>query len=127
MHKSIYVSSDWFGLTVFATVLAICNVGGIGGGGVANPLIKTFFHFSAKEAVAISSLTIMMSSVARYIYTFRAKNPEKPYTVLVDYNLASIMMPASLAGSQTGILIFAYLSHDAINILVIILLVVLLI
>jgi uncharacterized membrane protein YfcA len=73
---------------LFAFVLALCNVGGVGGGGVAVPLITALFHFKSKEAVAISSLTILMSSIARYFYNFNCKNPTKPYAVLIDYNLA---------------------------------------
>jgi uncharacterized membrane protein YfcA len=74
-------------------------VGGVGGGGVANPLIMTFFHFKTKESIAISSFTILLSAVARFLYSFNEKNPKKPHVVLVDYGLASVMMPATLAGA----------------------------
>lgn len=74
-------------------------MGGVGGGGVANPLIMTFFHFKTKESIAISSFTILLSAVARFLYSFNEKNPKKPHVVLVDYGLASVMMPATLAGA----------------------------
>ncbi len=80
-------------------MLALCNVGGVGGGGVANPLIMIFFHFKTKEAIAISSFTIFMSSVARFLYILNERNPKKKFVVLIDYGLASVMMPATLAGS----------------------------
>lgn len=43
--------------------------------------------------------TIVTSTVFRYIYQIREKNPIKPNVVLVDYGLTSIMMPATLAGT----------------------------
>jgi uncharacterized membrane protein YfcA len=100
-HKSILPSlpTEWYGYCVFSIVLALCNVGGVGGGGVANPLIIIFFHFKTKEAIAISSLTILMSSVARFLFILNERNPKKPFVVLIDYGLASVMMPATLAGS----------------------------
>jgi hypothetical protein len=58
-----------------------------------------FFHFKTKEAIAISSLTILMSSVARFLFILNERNPKKPFVVLIDYGLASVMMPATLAGS----------------------------
>jgi hypothetical protein len=61
--------------------------------------MQVFFKFEVKEAIAISNLVILMSSVARYIYNFRARNPDKPHTVVVDYSLATIMISTTLAGS----------------------------
>jgi hypothetical protein len=61
--------------------------------------MQVFFKFEVKEAIAISNLVILMSSVARYIYNFKATNPDKPHTVVVDYSLATIMISTTLAGS----------------------------
>jgi uncharacterized membrane protein YfcA len=70
-----------------------------------------FFHFSTKEAIAISSFTILISAFARFLYSLNEKNPVKPHVVLIDYGLASVMMPATLAGAQIGILAFFYISE----------------
>ena len=32
----------------------------------------------------------------------REKHPERPYVNIIDYGLASVMMPLVLAGSQIG-------------------------
>lgn len=47
-----------------------------------------------------------MSSVARYIYSLKLRNPDKPDTVVVDYSLATIMISTCLAGSQIGDIFF---------------------
>ena len=38
----------------------------------------------------------------RYIYNFRTKHPIKKDQNLVDYGIACVMMPLTLAGSQVG-------------------------
>ena len=79
--------------------MGLCNVAGIGGGAIDQPIMQVFFKFQIKEAIAISNLVILMGSIARFIYTWNIKNPDKPYTVVVDYSLATIMISTTLAGS----------------------------
>jgi len=87
------------GDVIFAFLVALCNMGGIGGGGIVIPMIEVFYNFPIKEAVAISSVTIFMSALTRYLYYWKQRNPNKTGVVVVDYGLASIMMPTTLAGS----------------------------
>lgn len=84
--------------------MLLANVGGIGGGGVAIPLAMTFFNLSMKPAVAISSFSIMMSTLARFFFNFDEKHPEKPTMISIDYGLAIVMMPLNLIGSLIGAL-----------------------
>lgn len=87
------------GLGVFSFVMALCVVAGVGGGGIAVSLIIGFFKFTTKPAVALSSFSILLNAIMRYVYNFRTKHPTKPGMVLIDYSLASIMSPTTLAGS----------------------------
>lgn len=82
--------------TVFATV------GGIGGGGVTVPLAEGFFKLNTKPAIALSSFTIMISTLSAGIFNMYQKHPEKPNQVLIDYGLTIIMMPCVLVGSLIG-------------------------
>ena len=82
--------------------MALCVVAGIGGGGIAVALVIAFFKFSTKPAVAISSFSILVNAVMRYLYNWRTKHPSKNGMVLIDYSLATIMSPTTLAGSQIG-------------------------
>jgi len=58
--------------------------------------------------VAVSSFTILWCSLVRYIYNWKDKKPDnedpnkKSDQTMVDYSLATIMMPTTLAGSQIG-------------------------
>ena len=87
------------GFFVLGIIMGLCNVAGIGGGAIDVPLVMLFFKFSIKEAIAISNMIILFGTLARYIYKWNDMNPNKPQVVLVDYSLATIMLPITLAGS----------------------------
>ena len=84
-------------------LLGLANVGGIGGGGLIIPLAIGCWGFSTPEAVAISNSTVFMGAVLRYFaFSIHEKHPSADKTV-IDYNLASIMMPAVMFGSFVGL------------------------
>ena len=87
-------------------LMGLCNVAGIGGGAINQPIIQYFFKFEIKESIALSDMIILCGSLTRFIYTWRMKNPVKPNTPIVDYSLATIMISTALAGSQIGISLF---------------------
>ena len=82
--------------------MALCTVAGIGGGGIALSMLLAFFKFETKPAVAVSSFSILVCTTMRFFYNFNTKNPEKPHMNVLDYSLATIMMPLTIAGSQIG-------------------------
>ena len=106
-HKDVFplTMQEMIGVFTFAFIMALCTVAGIGGGGIAISLIIAFFNFTTKPAVAISSLSILVCTIMRFIYNFRTMHPEKKNVVLVDYSLVTIMMPTTIAGSQLGSII----------------------
>lgn len=104
IHKKVFPQEplEWAGIFVFGFIMALCTVAGIGGGGIANSMLLAFFKFETKPAVAISSFSILVCTTMRFFYNFRTRNPDKPTMNVLDYGLASIMMPTTLAGSQIG-------------------------
>lgn len=87
---------------MFGFIMALCTVAGIGGGGIAISMLEAFFKFQTKPAVAVSSFSILVCTTMRFFYNFNTKHPQKPYMNVLDYSLATIMMPTTLAGSQIG-------------------------
>lgn len=65
------------------------------------PMIMFFFHMTTKESIAVSSFAIVASCLASFFQTFKLKHPEKD-ACIIDYNLASIMMPTVIVGSFIG-------------------------
>lgn len=103
-HKQILPVTflEMIGLVTFAAFMALSNIAGIGGGGVAVPLLICFFHLDTKEAIAVSSLNIAITTLTRFILNFHRKHPEKPNVSVIDYNILTIMMPTCMAGAQIG-------------------------
>ena len=85
-----------------------------------------FFHFDTKPAIALSSFMIFITSLATFFLNFRSKHPEKPNMVLIDYNVVTIMMGTTLAGSQIGAIILVIFPALIIQILLVMTLVILL-
>lgn len=80
--------------------MLLSNVGGIGGGGIAIPMVQIFFGFdNLKVAIAISSFSIFCSTITRFVYNWKERHPEKPNTTSLDYGLSNVMMPLTLIGT----------------------------
>lgn len=107
-HKPLFpmTSQEIVGSFVFALVMLLSNVGGIGGGGVAIPLVMVFFNFSMKPAIAISSFSIMCATLARFFFNFNEKHPEKPGCTSIDYGMTNVMMPLTMVGSLVGAYVY---------------------
>ncbi|CDW75048.1 UNKNOWN [Stylonychia lemnae] len=79
------------------------SVAGLGGGGVIIPFSMIFFDFNTKDAIAISNFGIFTGAISRYIYSLDKKHPEKENAVIIDYNLAILMLPTVMMGSLIGV------------------------
>ena len=101
VHKDVFPQTglEMAGILVFGFIMAACTVAGIGGGGVTSSLLMAFFYFDTKNAIAISTLSILICSAMRYVYNINARHPVKKEQNMIDYGIASVMMPLTLAGS----------------------------
>jgi len=96
------------GIVVLSILMMLCTLAGIGGGGVVVPLLSVFFTFEFKEATAISGFSILVCSIARFIYNFKQMHPDKK-AVAIDYGLAIVMLPTVMMGSYVGVIMNAML------------------
>jgi len=110
------------GLTLLIIISSISTVCGIGGGGLVIPFCMTFLGFSTKNAIALSGFTIFSCAVVRFLFFLNHKHPEKD-AVLIDYDLASIMLPIVMTGSMIGALASITLPNLILQILLTILMV----
>ena len=124
VHKEVFPQEpiEIIGLIVFGVIMALCTVAGIGGGGVAVAMLMAFFYFTTKYAISISVFSILVCSTSRYIYNLNTPHPEKPNVNLLDYGLASIMMPLTLAGAQFGGIVLDIFPESVIQIMLFLLL-----
>jgi len=102
--------------------MLLSNVGGIGGGGVAIPLVMVFFNFTMKPAIAISSFSIMCSTLARFFFNFNERHPDKKNSTTIDYGMTNVMMPLILVGSLVGAYVYVSFPDIVLQIILTILL-----
>lgn len=105
VHKSLFPMRvmEVCGTIVLLVIMALATMAGIGGGGVVVFLIMAMFEFTLKQSIALSGFSICVCSITRYIVNFKQMHPEKKQVVVIDYTLASVMMPTVLAGSFIGV------------------------
>jgi uncharacterized membrane protein YfcA len=113
-HKDLFPMTglEIAGTALFGVFMALSTVAGIGGGGVAIPMVMGLFNFSMKKAIAISSFSIMITTLARFFFNFNERHPEKPGCTSIDYGMTNVMMPLTLIGSLIGA--FVYVSFPEI-------------
>lgn len=75
------------------------------------PIIRLFYNFNVKDAIALSNATIAVAASIRYIINFRKPHPlkfdidKKPAGTIVDYNITIIIMPMLIVGSAIGVIV----------------------
>eukprot|EP00347_Sterkiella_histriomuscorum_P009932 403339320 len=106
-HKPIFpiYQKELVGIVIIPLLLSLFSIAGLGGGGIIIPFSMIFFVFDTKNAIAISNFAIFTCSVTRYIYTLDKKHPhpDKKQNVIIEYNLAIVMLPTVMMGSLTGV------------------------
>ena len=87
-------------------LLALANIGGIGGGGIIIPVCISMYGFGTRHAIALSNAIIFMGAVTRYL-GFRSNdcNPFDISKTLINHSLSCIMMPMVLMGSYVGVML----------------------
>src|SRR3990167_3133594 len=100
---------EMFGYALVAATSMVTNAGGVGAGTISVPTFLFFFNFVSSEAIPLSRLTIFSASLVNYIINFTSRDPENPKKFLINYELASMMMPLLMAGSQVGVILSKFL------------------
>jgi uncharacterized membrane protein YfcA len=108
VHKPLFpfYGKEVAGVFVLTLTSALSNVAGGGGGGVMISLVMVFFDMNIKEAIAIDSFSALLVNISRYIFAMKDKHPQKD-SVIIDYSLSFVVMPAIFASSLLG----AYLNN----------------
>jgi len=111
-HKELWPMKglEFWGMIATFWMLWVANMGGIGGGGTLVPICILFFNMSMGNAIPLSNFSIFLSSAQRYLLNSGKPHPSKNGTgLLVDYNLAIIMLPGIISGVSVGGIVNALL------------------
>lgn len=107
-HKPIWPLApiEWVGLVCMTLLLALANIGGIGGGGIIIPICIAMYGFGTRQAIALSNAIIFLGAVTRYLgFSFNDRNPEDDTKTLINHSLSCVMMPMVLMGSYVGVML----------------------
>ena len=82
-------------------LIALCNVAGIGGGGINVSVWIILLGLTAKQSLAISSFCIFTGAFVRFLLNFKEKHPFREATS-IDYTIVMMMFPMFLLGTMIG-------------------------
>ena len=105
-HKSVFphLPIEYLGLFFVFFFIVTSSMGGLGGGGSIIPVAILFFGFDTKQAIGLSNSSIAVASIYRYLYNFNKPHPLKDGKgVMVEYNMAALMLPPIVVGASTGV------------------------
>ena len=102
-------------------LLGLASVVGLGGGSVVVPVAMCMFHFSSKEAIAISTPIVFETAIIRFLF-FSAwtRHPEVPEKTEIDFNTVRVVYPLFLTGSFFGVIFYIILSEVWLTVLLIV-------
>ena len=103
-HKPLFPLQpiEIVGTIVLTILMALAVMSGIGGGGIIVPLLMVFYKLETKKAIAVSGFTILIGSLSRFGFTYKARHPLKDATC-IEYSVTNVMLPLVLIGSVAGV------------------------
>lgn len=103
-HKYLFPMQpiEIIGTVVLTILMALAVMSGIGGGGIIVPLLMVFYKLETKKAIAVSGFTILIGSLSRFGFTYKARHPLKDATC-IEYSVTNVMLPLVLIGSVAGV------------------------
>lgn len=94
-----------FGLALIVVISAIANAGGIGGGAILSALYILWFKFSIGDAIPLSNATIFSGALMNFFVIVNKRQDKNKNRLLIDYKLASLILPLMLGGALVGVIV----------------------
>lgn len=104
-----YSLRELLGGLVVIFVASVANAGGLGAGAVIIPIYMFFYDFSATDAIPLSKITIFAGAVVTFIFNCTDRHHKNKNKFVIDYPMASILIPLLLAGTTSGIMMSRFL------------------
>lgn len=86
---------DSLGLVAAALAILLASGSGIGGGGLLVPIFLLVLGFGTRDAVALSNLTILGSSVVSLFFNLPRRHPRHADRPLIDWDIILVMEPST--------------------------------
>ena len=119
-----YQTKELIGFASIIIISLITNSGGVGAGTVVIPAYTAFFNFVSSDAIHLSRITIFAGAFVNFIINWKKRDSNEKDRLLIDYNMASVMIPLHLAGAECGVLFGKFLPPVIVTIILFLLLIV---
>ena len=96
-----------------------CSMAGVGGGGILTPLFFLVGNYSLHYAIPLSMISIMGSSLSRYLILLPKKHILNNNIPLIDYGILIQMIPFGAAGSYIGLYFNRLLNENELKYIII--------
>ncbi|KAK5575921.1 hypothetical protein RB653_007056 [Dictyostelium firmibasis] len=110
-HKSLFhneISSlDIVGFILLFIGCALSSGGGVGGGGIYIPILILVSKWDPKTAIPLSNCLVAGCALANFIQNFPRRHPFSNKH-LIDYSVALLIEPLTLAGTIFGVYLHTY-------------------
>lgn len=104
-----YNTRELTGTVVVILIAMIANAGGLGAGAVIIPIYMFFYGFVATDAIPLSKITIFAGAVTNIAFNWNTRHIYNHNRFLINYNVASSMIPLLLAGTTIGVILSKFL------------------
>lgn len=99
------VPVEYLGFGLATLGLVIAAGGGLGGGGICLPIYILILGIPVKQAIPLTSITVLGGALANNLLNVRKQHPEHPSRGVVDWDLLLQLEPMAIAGTQVGALL----------------------
>jgi uncharacterized membrane protein YfcA len=96
---------------------SLAAAAGVGGGGINVPILMLIYGFSFKRSVVFSSCTLLGSFTSQILVNYRKTHPFKTSRPLIYFEIALILLPAQLGGSNFGSMLVKILPDSVMYVL----------
>lgn len=104
-----YDSKEVFGIFLIVFISMVANAGGLGAGAVIIPVYSYIYDFSPTDAIPLSKITIFAGAIVNLVLSWRERDTKRPNKFQINYNLAAVIIPLLMAGTQIGVILSRFL------------------
>ena len=100
---------ECLGMILIVIISMVANAGGLGAGAVIIPVYMFVYGFVATDSIPLSKVTIFAGALINLFFIWKKRHIFVKDKFLIEYELASVMIPLLLAGTMVGVLLSKFL------------------
>jgi len=106
---------EWVGMATIIVISTLANAGGLGAGAVIIPVYIFLYDFAPTDSIPLSKITIFAGAIASVMLSACQRRDDDKNLLLINYEMATTMIPLLLIGTMIGVLLSKILPPVAIT------------